>query len=491
MNRGCFLLALMVGCAPDAGEDSDAFVGGPGQAGDAVAATLDARATDMDGGPTPDPEQAACKPLAAHLESLPDAPYAADCASLDGEERFLCGEYWFWIALSFDIEARSETWDRLGALIEASDPATEGKDLGRMHALRGQLALALTLENGDGSHLAEILPDFERAAELNPDNAIIPTWKDSMDIALTWRLGDAGDLQEIAERAWENVERCPTGNILSISGTTIGLPLSTGIPQKTIELLDGWSCEAGDFCEQNTWRAPYAQPGLAYHFAEAYARVGRQDDARAYLERALQAPGGDTWPYRQMAEETLSELDAVVAEFEALGDDGDAFDRMYANQSFGCVFCHSSDPPERLRRSTRIGAEPEPEPDAGVEPTPDAGVTPDEGVAPSPDAGMGEPSGACDNDDDTAALDEHAGLRDTMGQCALQCFGQNAACGAGCVRDAVGVSQGCADCFGEILACTLMHCAIQCIDSASAACAECQEANCLPAFESCAGVSPP
>ncbi len=489
-------LLCLAGCAPtDDGADSPSDLGAPRRAAD-LGPDDDA---DLDAGArAPDGAANACEPLAAHLDELPPMPYPEDCAALAGDERFLCGEYWLWIALGVDFDGRAAIYDRLTDLIDSVDPAASPVDLARMHAIRGQLALALALENGDGTHLADIAPDFERAAALDPANAIIPTWKDSLDIALAWRLGQHDQLPAIIERTWRNVGSCRTGNILSISGTTIGLPLATGIPQATIERLDAWTCEAGDFCEANTWRAPYAQPGLGYHFAEAYARVGRRDDARRYLERALAAPGAEHWPYRPMVQDTLDHLDEVVAEFEALGDEGDAFDRMYANQDFGCLFCHAADPPaERVRQARLAVAPPPPAEDAGgappdVGPSTDAGVAPpaDLGVEPRMDAGP-EPSGACVGAADTAALAAAAGLDEVMGTCALECFGQPASCGAGCVGDAIGVSDGCAACFGDILDCTLRRCALVCLDATSAPCVDCQAQHCLPDFTQCSGLERP
>ena len=131
------------------------------------------------------------------------------------------------------------------------------------------------------------------------------------------------------------------GNTLSISGTTIGLPLSTGAPQHTIELLDAWVCEDAPMCDGNTDRAPFGRPGLAFHFGEAYARVGRLDTAQAYMEQALTEEDADLWPYRFMAEEAALDIDGYAQKFADLGEEGSAFNLVYANSEVGCQFCHS------------------------------------------------------------------------------------------------------------------------------------------------------
>ncbi|MEZ4475751.1 MAG: hypothetical protein R3F60_34125, partial [bacterium] len=145
----------------------------------ADASAQDAAARDAGGADagTPDAgEWARCVPLATHLEEKPAMAPADDCAALEGDARFLCAEHWFWWALSDDLAGRPEAHARLTALIDATDPAVDGVDLGRMHALRGQVAMALLLENGDVSYLPGIIPDFEAAIALDPQNAIIPTW---------------------------------------------------------------------------------------------------------------------------------------------------------------------------------------------------------------------------------------------------------------------------------------------------------------------------
>jgi len=131
----------------------------------------------------------------------------------------------------------------------------------------------------------------------------------------------------------------------------------------------------------------------------------------------------------------------------------------------------------------------------------DAGVSEpeivDSGVAeeepePDPDP-VEEPSnGACDNDADESVLGALGDdLDDIVGSCALGCLLSSdvSTCGAECVEDDTNLSNGCSNCFGEIIGCTAENCAFQCgLDSAGAACAECREDNCNDAFETCAGI---
>jgi len=97
-------------------------------------------------------------------------------------------------------------------------------------------------------------------------------------------------------------------------------------------------------------------------------------------------------------------------------------------------------------------------------------------------------AGACDNPVDLATLESTTDLSDKVAGCAMQCLGQGVACMSGCVQDASGLSDGCSACFGEAIQCTMSSCMLQCIDSGSQSCADCQQQKCAPAFLECAGV---
>ena len=291
----------------------------------------------------------ACTAPATDSGTLQDTQDSAvewteDCLELPETATFSCIEEVFWGALMHDVdlEGRELAYQRISAVIDANPSPTDPLDLGRRHFQRGQLAMALAIENDAQSYIGTVIPDIDRAMELDPENPIIPTWKDSMLIAGAHLLGNDEALEEALEQAWINVELFPVGNILSISGTTIGLPLSTGAPQKTVELLDSWECppdEGYAMCEGNTERAPWSEPGLAFHFGEAYARVGRLDTAQDYMDEAVAT--GEGWPYLHEAEAAAADIEGFAAKFEALGQDGSGFDIVYANSDHGCQFCHS------------------------------------------------------------------------------------------------------------------------------------------------------
>jgi hypothetical protein len=106
--------------------------------------------------------------------------------------------------------------------------------------------------------------------------------------------------------------------------------------------------------------------------------------------------------------------------------------------------------------------------------------------------GDGGSGGACDNPGDFAALgDPELDTEAEIGGCALSCALTGPECSVPCVEEGLGVSNGCAVCFGDVISCTVANCAFQCLDSSSTACRTCQETSCFPAFTECAGISLP
>ncbi len=140
------------------------------------------------------------------------------------------------------------------------------------------------------------------------------------------------------------------------------------------------------------------------------------------------------------------------------------------------------DAPDASPESDASEPEPEGEPDA-----PDASLDPDVSE-PEPEA---EPDGACENDADEAALRTHqATLTDKITGCVFACLGQMPECVTACMVRDVGLSQPCAGCFAQTVACTLTQCAAVCLNPMSPACADCQAMHCNAAFEACSGIAP-
>lgn len=475
--------ATLPAAADDASERQDTR--SPDGSSEDIESTDTGPGTDTGGETTPDAEGDAgsggsnalsCQAWESGLAQPYRSPPPAGCASLDGLERYHCAEEWMWYSLSDDAPARDTARTELLDVINAAGDDADPLAVSRMWALRGQLTMAMVVEQGRFDLATGIADDFDQAMALDPNNPIIPSFADSLELVFAYRGGDEAALARLETEVWDNVERCPLGNILSISGIALGLPLSSGWPGSIIDALQEWQCTGADFCTQNTWKAPYARPGLAYHFAEAYARVGQRDRAATYLAEAIASPAFDEWPYAAFVQATSDDQSAWMDEFASLGQDGDASPMMYAGQNFGCIFCHASNPPEELVPTMRL-------------------TLADEGSGGEGSGGEGSGTpgeGACVGAMDYAIITTTDGLADKMSGCAFSCFSSSDPdCRTNCVQTETGLSDACSACFGENIACTVASCALQCISPDSPGCASCQATNCAPAFADCAGITPP
>merc|ERR1719161_2426969 len=61
-------------------------------------------------------------------------------------------------------------------------------------------------------------------------------------------------------------------------------------------------------------------------------------------------------------------------------------------------------------------------------------------------------------------------------------------CVGSCMTEKEDYTYTCADCFGQLTACTKKQCFAECSGGSSGACAECTWKNCVPAFTSCCGI---
>lgn len=262
---------------------------------------------------------------------------------------FACAEQDFWAAFqASELSRRKDNEHLLQKTILRFPNPTDLHGASLLHFRLGQLRLAMALENRQREYAIQsdalVVDEFRTAIKQHQQDGIIAPWMDAMEIAVAAIVQDWVKAKALAERGFANIGLNPLGNTLSLSGTTIGFPLETGVPQRTVSFLDKWECKDVAWCTKNTTHAPFARPGLSFHFAEAYARVGDKAKARQYLDAALSAPDSARWPYRYVAENASRDLDAYLKTFSDLGQQGSAFSMAYANQSYGCLFCHAVTP---------------------------------------------------------------------------------------------------------------------------------------------------
>lgn len=284
------------------------------------------------------------KPRPETVPQIP-SPYPRCPDRLDQTEEtvlFSCAEFEFWHGFSDGRKTvRKEVEKKLGDILWITRNSQSSQARGRVYALRGYLRLALALENGQFLHLLGTMEgDFKQAKKWDVDNKIYDTFLDTIVIAKSAVFGDWDKAVEAADSAFVILAEQPV-NILALSGTTIGFPLSTDIPQKTIATLDAFECpHAIDFCKGNTQHAPFARPGLHFHFAEAYARMNQREKAQEHLLLAKASPGFAEWPYKHLVEKPLADLDSYMDYWSGFGPEESLVNKVYANQNFGCVMCH-------------------------------------------------------------------------------------------------------------------------------------------------------
>ncbi|MFB6352026.1 MAG: hypothetical protein ABEK29_09630 [Bradymonadaceae bacterium] len=331
------------GCSePPASESADTAVSGADTVADTTVGDTHST-TDADG--SADVTGADAGPTRPDVRGRwTDTGYTSGCrGDLEPEAKIDCAKRQFWRAFQVDFQARGDTYEMLTRVIQDLEAreASFTDALATLYFRRGQLGLSLVIEQRDFDKLTKLIPDFEKAVELKPDYDIVPPWKDAVAVAKAALDRDYEKLEAIEDRVWRHVDRSPLENNLSISGTTIGLPKSTGYPRETLERLEAWNCDGEPWCTENTPEAPFARPGLNYHFAESYARMGKRQKAKTYLRRTLNAPGADRWPFRPLPKRALENFDEFIGKYDELGEDGNGFRMIYANKQYGCMFCHA------------------------------------------------------------------------------------------------------------------------------------------------------
>ena len=302
---------------------------------------------------------------AARLESPPrtPSPYAAlrcvgAVADQELEALFDCGETEFWHAFSDGrlqpreeaLAYMSEAIDRLSA-VEQPSADFEGS-LARLHQLRGMFYMGIGQENGRLDYLvgADRLAgeDFRAVEALEPDNFVATVFDSTLEMTFARMANEHARAAELARGGLEYalnlgdpdvVEDVNVGAVFAITGITMTWPLSSGVPQASLEAKRKVGClPEVEFCTGNTLHAPYARPGLEYHEAEMYARLGMRDAYIEQLEKVAAQPGYEDWAWYDVVELQRREPGRLLGKFAAYGED--RYVDSYATMNNGCVMCH-------------------------------------------------------------------------------------------------------------------------------------------------------
>jgi hypothetical protein len=268
-----------------------------------------------------------------------EGSFEGACTTETGRALFECGDDAAWDALQWRHDERVAAIDALSTAIDRSvtDPQLTDEDRANLVWRRVQLAVALVTENGDGSRVAAA--DIDLAAELAPDDFRIAGWKALFDMIIAYQARPE-DLPAARARIDELFDIAPDYTLPVVMGTAMALPLDTGYPQEMARRVEQFDCASFDWCSRTTSRVPFQQAGIELLFAEIHARVGDRELARIHLERSLNAPRAEHWPYRFIAEEKLADLDGWLATFAARGESESVLDITENNGRRACVICH-------------------------------------------------------------------------------------------------------------------------------------------------------
>lgn len=260
------------------------------------------------------------------------------------EEIYQCADQAFWQGFSDGRRSERDLAEqRLNDAIKRLQDWDDHERLARAHFLRGALRLASALENGKIQYSilsnVYVAPDMKRSQALDPDGIAAPAFLQALNMANAAVFRRWGTATDLANQAVDDAYHVGIGAAFAIGGTLIGFPLSTGVPATTVTMMEEIPCDVY-FCVDNTVKAPFSVPGLAFHQAEGYARVGDRDNMLLWIERARQAPGYDDWYFNYIVEGVAADPDGFLQKFAQYGETGSPFMEVYANSNFGCVFCH-------------------------------------------------------------------------------------------------------------------------------------------------------
>lgn len=285
------------------------------------------------------------------------SPYNAclkgDLEGMSETEIFDCGVESFWDGFSDGrLKSRKKAESVLSEAIRLNVDSEDEVRLSQLYNLRGALRMAMSLENGQILYTlfanATVNKDFNKSLEHIPQNTFAQSFLDTMEIVVDSIFNRWKSVVEATRTSldivWSRQETSPehfTGAMFAVSGTYIGFPMATGIPQETVEIMEASGCaDTLVWCDQNTEHAPFARPGLTYHWAEAHARVGNREEALQYLNESKNSESYESWAYKFIVEDALADFDAYMNKWESAGDYKAVTFDIYANSNYGCVFCH-------------------------------------------------------------------------------------------------------------------------------------------------------
>lgn len=244
-------------------------------------------------------------------------------------------------AVASFTEVMNGAWDqRPEALSKLAGAIDRNPESGRAHLWFGLANLHGFLEHRDElAYAIRASRAFEKAAELSPDPS-----------AEGWRAFFAYQAAESRDEDMEGPTQAlldaadadPSFTSFLAAVSLADLPLSTGLPQRTLPPLEG----AGDCGDGTTYTCrtaplfPYGPQGYHATVGDLRVRLGDLPGGQESYAKALEMPNTESWPYREAFEDWAANAEARATAF---GDDdpsNDPEDIFFATGDRACATCH-------------------------------------------------------------------------------------------------------------------------------------------------------
>lgn len=180
---------------------------------------------------------------------------------------------------------------------------------------------------------------FERAQTLAPDDPRIASFLTPVRLSLDG-IERRGRRDEIVRDLWAAYARDPAFNSFGVALLGFQSPRGSEDFRRGLEALravEAAGCEDGDPTCRNTPRWPHNVEGFVSFYADYELKAGNREAARRLLDEAVAEPSFASWPFRDVVEARLADLDGHAARF---ADDDPDNDPQPAAIARGCAACH-------------------------------------------------------------------------------------------------------------------------------------------------------
>lgn len=195
---------------------------------------------------------------------------------------------------------------------------------------------------------------FEEAYRLRPEDHRILGWLGSVRVSLGAVRQDPAIAAEGARLLQEGIRKYPQFNLFTAAFTSAGLP--TDEPRfrdalarlwRNVDACSGIQSHAApaetyetarrvDPSCANTTKAPHNFEGFALNLGDMLVKAGEPSEAVSAYARARLAPSYAYWPYRELLEERIKNVDAVAQRVR----EGRPPPMMFGS-AYTCAACHA------------------------------------------------------------------------------------------------------------------------------------------------------